>query len=204
MSEYRRYHIEGGAYFFSVVTHERRPILTEPTARFCLHEAIREVKRERPFDLVAIVLMADHLHTIWTLPPGDAEYPLRWAQIKESFTRRYRSAGGTEGRLSSSRIAHRERGAWQRRYWEHTIEEDDDFKHCLDYIHWNPVKHGVVGRVEDYPWSSFQRHVRLGEYEFGWGRVDPCPDADEGFEAWSTEEEKPRRLDRDRPRQGRK
>ena len=72
------------------------------------------------------------------------------------------------------------------------------------WCNWNPVKHGVVDRVEDYPWSSFQRHVRLGEYEFGWGRVDPCPDADERFEAWSTEEEKPRRLDRDRPRQGRK
>ena len=182
MSSYRRYFLPGATYFFTVVTYERQPILTQPLARSCLRAAIRTVKQKRPFDLVALVLIPDHIHTVWTLPRGDADYPTRWAQIKESFTRRYLAVGGDEGRRSASRARRRERAIWQRRYWEHTVRDEDDLKRCIDYIHWNPVKHGLVERVQDYPWSTFHRFARLGEYDLAWGGVDPCLGADTRFE----------------------
>jgi REP element-mobilizing transposase RayT len=96
MSQYRRYFIPGGTYFFTVVTHRRRPFLTSDIARPCLRQAIREVRTKRPLDLVALVLLPDHLHTVWTLPPGDSDYPMRWRKIKEKFTRSFLANGGTE------------------------------------------------------------------------------------------------------------
>ncbi|MGP0065799.1 MAG: REP-associated tyrosine transposase [Isosphaeraceae bacterium] len=179
MSQYRRYFIPGGNYFFTVVTHDRRPFLTSSIARPCLRRAIRKVRRRRPFDLVAIVLLPDHLHTVWTLPRGDADYPMRWAQIKESFTRSFLTHGGAEGFRNSSRIGRRERAVWQRRSWEHTCKDEDEVERCISYVHWNPVKHGLVQRVQDYPWSTFHRYVRLGEYDLAWGAVNPCPETDD-------------------------
>ena len=175
MSAYRRYFIPGGTYYFTVVTHERRPILTSPIARPCLREAMRIVREKRPFEMVAMVLMPDHLHAIWSLPCGDSDYSTRWSQIKELFTRSFLAAGGPEGYRNVSRIHRRERGIWQRRFWEHTVRDEDDLKRCVDYIHWNPIKHGLVERVQDYPWSTFHQHARRGEYALEWGAEDPCP-----------------------------
>jgi putative transposase len=135
---------------------------------------MRWVKTRHPFDLLADVLVPDHLHAVWALPPGDSAYPARWAQLKQSFTRSFLASGGAEGCRSASRVRRRERAVWQRRYWEHTIRDEDDLKRCVDYIHWNPVKHGLVERVQDYPWSTFHRFVRPGEYDLDWGRVNPC------------------------------
>ncbi len=177
MPEYRRLFIPGGTYFFTVVTQDRRPILTTDTARACLRTAIRTVRKKQPFGLLAIVLLPDHLHTVWALPPGDERYPLRWAQIKEQFSRLSLASGGEEALVSESRMRHRERGIWQRRYWEHACRDEDDLKRCVDYVHWNPVKHGLVKRVTDYPWSTFHRFVKEGEYDPDWGGHDPCPDA---------------------------
>jgi putative transposase len=125
--------------------------------------------------MVAIVLLPDHWHTVWTLPPGDQQYPLRWARIKEEFTERWLDGGGSERVQSVSRRRHRMRGVWQRRYWEHTLRDEDDLERCVDYIHWNPCKHGLVRRVRDWPWSSFHRYVALGQYDLDWGSVDPAP-----------------------------
>jgi len=177
MPNYRRSYVPGGTYFFTVVTQDRRPILTSATGRPCLREAILTIRRKRPFDMVAIVVLPDHLHTVWTLPPGDDEYPLRWAQIKEKFTRSFLASAGDESPVTASRTSHRERGVWQSRYWEHTCQDEDDLKRCVDYVHWNPVKHGLVKRVQDYPWSTFHRFVKEGEYDLDWGGTDPCPDA---------------------------
>ena len=176
MPNYRRNFVPGGTYFFTVVTHERRPIFTDDLARSCLRKAIQDELEVRPFDNMAICLLPDHFHTVWTLPPGDSDYPLRLNRIKAEFTRAYLKQGGTEGDTTLSRLRKGERAVWQRRFWEHTCEDEDDLKRCLDYTHWNPVKHGLVERVQDYPYSTFLKFVKLGEYPLNWGSVDPCPD----------------------------
>ena len=178
MSDYRRYYIPGGTYFFTVVTYQRRPILVDPFARECLRIAITEIQAKSPFQIVSIVLLPDHLHCVWTLPSGDSQYSMRWKRIKELFTRRYLGGGGKEVTPSSSRERKGERGIWQRRFWEHTCDDEDDVVQCCDYIHWNPRKHNLVSRVADWPYSSFHRFVGLGEYSIDWGGVDPCPGFD--------------------------
>ncbi len=179
MSDYRRNYVPGGTYFFTVVTHHRRPFLTSELGRNCLHEAIEKIRQRWPFEIVAIVLLPDHWHTVWTLPRGDRRYSLRLRQIKEAFTRKYLKAGAQESRQSRSRIEHGMRGVWQKRFWEHTIDDEEDLKRCVDYAHWNPKKHGLVSSVRDWQWSSFHRFVAAGEYTFDWGRDDPGP----GFNA---------------------
>src|SRR5947209_14935903 len=138
MPNYFRSHVPGGTYFFTAVTLGPRPILTTPLGRTCLRHVIRAVRAERPFEVVAIVLLPDHIHTIWRLPPGDEDYSTRWGLIKERFTRSYVSGGGREGTATKSRRRHRERSIWQRRFWEHLVRDEHELKRCADYIHWNP------------------------------------------------------------------
>ena len=176
MPNFRRNFVRGGTYFFTCVTYQRQPILTTALGRRCLREAILKVKHDHPFDIVAIVLLPDHWHTIWSLPPGDDRYPLRWMRIKEEFTERWLGGGGTELPQSESRIRKRQRGIWQKRYWEHTVRDEDDLKRCADYCHWNPRKHKLVQRVRDWEWSSFHRFVSEGEYDLDWSGIDPVPD----------------------------
>jgi len=171
MSNYRRLYVPGGTYFFTVVTHDRSPILDCESSRRVLHRAINEIRANHPFVIQAIVLLPEHLHTIWTLPPTDSDFSTRWGLIKARFTRLYLAAGGAEGQKTANHIAHRERAVWQHRFWEHSIDDEDDFKRCFDYIHWNPVKHGHVNRVRDYPWSSFHRWANQGEYSNDWGEI---------------------------------
>jgi len=175
MPDYRRWYVRGGTFFFTVVVANRRPILCDESARRFLREAIETIRGNRPIGLVAIVLVPDHFHTVWTLPQGDSGYPTRLRRIKEEFTRSYLAAGGTEAPISASRGERCERGVWQRRYWEHTILDEDDLKRCVDYVHWNPKKHGYVTNVRDWPYSSFHRYVALGEYTQEWGAEDPAP-----------------------------
>jgi putative transposase len=175
MSNYHRNFVPGGTYFFTVVSYCRRPFLTTDLSRRCLRAAIQAVRQDRPFEIVASVLLPDHAHMVWTLPPGDAAYPTRWRRIKEEFTERFLAAGGHELWQPNTRKKQGYRGIWQRRYWEHTVEDEDDLKRCVDYIHYNPCKHGVVRLVREWQWSSFVEHVRRGEYDEDWGRVDPCP-----------------------------
>jgi putative transposase len=166
----------GGAYFFTVVTHRRRPVLTTDLGRDCLRCALTAERARAPFDLFAVVLLPDHLHAIWMLPDGDADYSTRWRRIKDRFTRAYLRGGGTEVAVSRNRRRHQERGMWQPRFWEHVVRDEDDLKRCTDYVHWNPVKHGLVERVRDYEWSSFSRFVELWEYDPDWGLGFVCPD----------------------------
>ena len=123
-----------------------------------------------------IVLLPDHLHAVWTLPPADHDYSTRWRRIKGRFTREYLAAGGRDGTATNSRTLRGKQAVWQRRYWEHTCRDEADVKRCVDYIHWNPVKHGLASRVSDYPWSTFHRFVQLGEYSLDWGGENPCAD----------------------------
>jgi putative transposase len=169
MPEYRRNFVPGGTYFFTIAVHERQPIFASQEARTILRQVFEAERVKRPFDSVAMVLLPDHLHAVWTLPPGDADYSMRWARIKSNFSRVYLESGESEGQTTSSRLRQGERAIWQRRFWEHTCRDEDDLKRCVDYLHWNPVKHGLVGSVGDYPWSTFHRFVRAGEYDPAWG-----------------------------------
>ena|SRR5579872_128598 len=175
MSDYRRNYVPGGTYFFTVITHRRRRILTTDLGRQCLRRAIDDVRKSYPFEIVAIVLLPDHCHTIWSLPRGDANYALRWMRLKEQFTRNWLQGGGTDAVQSSSRSQKRHRGIWQKRYWEHTVRDEDDLERCVDYVHWNPRRHELAPRVRDWPWSSFHRYVRAGQYTANWGATDPTP-----------------------------
>ncbi len=132
-----------------------------------------------PVKIVAIVLLPDHLHTLWTLPEGDANYSTRWRRIKVEFTRAYLANGGAEMPPSPSRLRQGERGIWQRRYWEHTVCDEEELGRCVDYVHWNPKKHGHVASVRDWPWSTFHRYVELGEYTHDWGAENPTPGYDD-------------------------
>jgi putative transposase len=175
MSDYRRWFLAGGTYFFTVVTYNRQPILCDDLARDCLRKAIETVRKTRAIEIVAFVLQPNHLHAVWALPPGDGDYSTRWRRIKEEFTQAYLSRGGRELTISAPRARRAERGVWQRRFWEHSVRDEEDLKRCVDYVHWNPKKHGLVPNVRDWPWSSFHRYVAAGEYEVNWGATDPTP-----------------------------
>jgi putative transposase len=179
MPRYLRNYQPGGTFFFTAVSHERRATWTSNRARDKLREAIEHVQRRFPFEIIAIALLPEHIHTIWKLPAGDTDYSTRWRRVKEEFTRRFLRSGGSDGAINSSRRRHRERAVWQRRFWEHTVRDEADLERLLNYLHWNPVKHGLVARVIDYPWSSFHRYVEMGVYPANWGLVDPCPDYDD-------------------------
>ena len=168
MSQYRRSR-QGGSFFFTVVTHSRRAILTTELGRQMLREAILAVRRDHPFDVTAIVLLPDHLHAIWQLPRGDFDYSTRWRRIKSLFTKSWLEHGGSNGPLNCSRSQRKEQGIWQRRFFEHTCRDEADLKRCLDYLHCHPAKHKLIPRVALWPWSSFHRYVRLCEYESNWG-----------------------------------
>ncbi len=149
---YRRDRTAGGTYFFTVVTHERLPILASPEAVDALRSAFRKVRSDRPFVIKAIVVLPDHLHTLWTLPEGDADYSMRWRLIKRSF---------------SAAVDARSR-VWQNRFWEHRVRDETDWCRHIDYIHWNPVKHGIVNEAWEWPYSSFNTHVQRGTYPADW------------------------------------
>jgi putative transposase len=161
MVRYRRNFISGGTFFFTVTLADRRSsVLVDRIAS--LRAAFRVARRERPFAIDAVVVLPDHLHAIMTMPPDDADFSGRWRRIKALFTRDVR------GGLSIARNQRGEFDLWQRRFWEHTIRDDGDFARHVDYIHYNPVKHGLATRVNDWPYSSFHRFVRQGILPEDW------------------------------------
>jgi putative transposase len=172
MSWYRRANQPGGTYFFTLVTYNRRRYLTDELARNCLRKAWREICEKRPFVLEGVCLLPDHLHCVWKLPEGDNDFSTRWAGIKAQFSRYYRQAGGSQELQTTSRKRTGEASLWQRRFWEHQIRDQEDYIRHMDYIHYNPVKHGIVQRVADWPWSTFHRYVKEGVYDIGWGSQD--------------------------------
>ena len=168
MPDYRRSRMEGGTYFFTVVTFQRRPILVSEPARRILRFAWADTCKRFPFHTIAVCLLPDHLHCIWRLPDGDADYSMRWKEIKRLFSKGFLAEIGPGEERNLSRIKRREAAIWQRRFWEHTICDEIDLEEHLDYIHYNPIKHGLVERVVDWPYSSFTRFVKEGIYDIDW------------------------------------
>ncbi len=162
--QYRRADITGGTYFFTVNLAERKKTLLIDEI-FLLREAMNAVKRKHPFQLDAMVIMPNHLHAIWTLPPSDNDYATRWMLIKANFSRGLLKAE----RISDSRKAKGERGIWQRRYWEHLIRDERDFKQHVDYIHYNPVKHGYVKQAAEWEYTTIHQYIAKGLINRSWG-----------------------------------
>ena len=173
MSRYRRVRLEGGVFFFTVVTYKRRPILTTEMGIECLRKAWRDTYSTMSYEVEAVCVLPDHLHTMWSLPDGDDDYPARWRKLKGIFSREFRARGDLSHETTSSRRRTREVTVWQRRYWEHRIRDVDDFGRHVDYTHFNPVKHGHVTSASDWPYSSFHDHVRKGWIEPDWGTIEP-------------------------------
>jgi putative transposase len=173
LPEYRRASIPGSRYFFTVVTYNREPLLTSSWARDCLDDAIRVVQGKIPFEVEAFVLLPDHLHSIWRLPENDSDFSTRWNCIKGRFSRIYSTKVDTGDPASSSRLKKREQSIWQRRFWEHWIRDEHDFARHLDYIHFNPVKHGYVHSPKEWDWSTFHRYVEKQWYDLDWGVCEP-------------------------------
>jgi putative transposase len=158
----------GNTYFFTLVTFNRQPILCLDASRRLLREGIGQVREIHPFEVVAWVLLPDHMHALWRLPEGDTDYSRRWGRIKSAFTKGAKAWLQTPA-ASDSRRKHREGTVWQRRFWEHTIRDDHDFAVHCDYIHYNPVKHGLVAAPGDWPFSTFHRAVSQGLCPADWG-----------------------------------
>ena len=154
---YRRATLAGATYFFTVNLADRRADhLTRHSD--LLRDVIHRVKMAHPFPIDAMVVLPDHIHTMWTLPEDDADYPMRWSLIKAGFSRGL----ATTERINDSRQSKRERGVWQRRYWEHLIRDDRDYATHVDYMHINPVKHEYVIRAVDWPHSSIHQYIERG------------------------------------------
>jgi putative transposase len=166
--DYRRAYVPGGTFFLTFVTFERQRLLAEPYDIARLRRAIAAVKRERPFEIIAAAVMPDHIHFVWTLPPGDADFSSRAGRFKALFTRSLTASRTLEAATTRSRQRHRESNVWQRRFWEHVVRDERDLERHLDYIHYNPVKHGLVSCPHLWPHSSFMRWVRQGAYAANW------------------------------------
>jgi len=165
MTEYRRLYVPGASWFFTVNLAERKSnrLLVDNIA--LLRLAFEYTKKRHPFRMDAVVVLPDHLHCVWTLPPDDTDFSIRWNLLKGHFSRSIEKGE----RISQSREKRRERGLWQRRFWDHLLRDQADYNNHVDYIHWNPVKHGWVTRVADWPYSSFHRFVADGRYPINWG-----------------------------------
>ncbi|MBT9311335.1 REP-associated tyrosine transposase [Leptothoe kymatousa] len=165
--QYRRAKTPGAIYFFTVVTYNRQHLFTTDDTIQLLRQAFYVIKQNHPFDIDAIILLPDHLHCIWTLPDGDADFSMRWRLIKAYFSRYCPEAYKCQRSLA--RLRKKEQAIWQRRFWEHQIRDERDFERHVDYIHYNPVKHQLVNAPKDWPYSSFRRFVVQGVYADDWG-----------------------------------
>ncbi|MGR8953396.1 MAG: REP-associated tyrosine transposase [Gammaproteobacteria bacterium] len=168
MPNYRRAFIPGGTWFFTVnlLNRYQNDLLIREID--LLRETVRQVRERHPFQIDAWVVLPDHLHSVWTLPSGDSDFSKRWRLIKSGFSR---ALPNTE-RRSEVRKAAGERGIWQRHYWEHLIRDNADYQRHVDYVHDNPLKHGYVKRIADWPYSTFHRYAAKGIYPVDW-----CGDA---------------------------
>ena len=169
--QYRRLHQNGGTYFFTLVTHNRQPIFDTPTNIHLLKNAIHYTKSRYPFTIDAIVILPDHIHCLWTLPDENNDNAVRWMLIKSHVTRNLAPTYKQSIR-STSRKQKREQPIWQRRFWEHLIQSEADYRKHIEYTHYNPVKHGLATSAKAWPHSSFHHYVERGLYDIDWGESE--------------------------------
>lgn len=170
MPNYRRPSISGGTYFITQITYQREPWLCDEIGRKALREALQKIREKYPFSIDAFVLLPEHFHCLWTLPPEDKDFSLRLRLIKTYVTKYYGEKLGINREVSQSRQKRGERNLWQRRFWEHLIRDEIDFALHCDYIHYNPVRHGLCATPQDWQFSSIHRFITQGIYPPHWGR----------------------------------
>jgi len=169
MSNYRRPHLQGGTYFITQVTYQRQGWLCGEMERKSLREAIEKVRKKYPFRIDAFVLLPDHFHGLFTLPPHDSDLSVRLRLIKTYVTKECSHQLGIDRKISVSRQKRSESNLWQRRFWEHLIRDESDFSQHCDYIHYNPVRHGLCRNPQDWQFSSIHRFVTEEIYPPDWG-----------------------------------
>ena len=169
MTNYRRIYVKGGTYFFTVVTQERRPIFADDKSIEILRDVFKVVMKSSPFHIEGMVVLPDHIHCLWTLPKGDYDFSKRWKGIKYRFSLSYKGSFVKSDSMNKKK----EKGLWQRRFWEHLIRDQEDFNRHIDYIHYNPVKHKLARRAFEWPHSSFKQFMMQGIYEKNWGSTIP-------------------------------
>jgi len=172
MPNYRRADANGASYFFTVNTYRRQPFLIDADVRAVLRHGIARVRQTMPFKIEAWVLLPDHMHCIWTLPDGDSDFSSRWRIIKTIVTQSCAERLHNQQWQTTRRAVKRQSTLWQQRFWEHQIRDEKDLINHVDYIHYNPVKHGHAQQVKDWPWSSFHRYVRQDRLPEVWGGGD--------------------------------
>lgn len=165
--KYRRFFEPGGTFFFTVVTYERRNLFKQQKACDLFIKSLEHVQKRHTFNVIAYCICLDHIHMIWTLSESDRDYPTRWRLIKSFFSHHWKDMDGIS--VPESRRNKHERVIWQRRYWEHHIRDESDLKNHIEYIHYNPVKHGYVKSAFDWKLSSFEDYVSKGLYSMDWG-----------------------------------
>ena len=172
---YRRANVQGGCYFFTVALANRKTALLVEHIDTLRH-AFRLIRKRHPFEIVAMAVMPEHLHTVWQMPQGDADFALRWALIKSAFSRSIPK----HEYIRPSHESKRERGIWQRRYWEHLIRDDEDLERHVNYIHYNPVKHGHATSPWDWPHSSLRQCAARGWYPDNWSIASDMNESEVG------------------------
>jgi putative transposase len=168
MSNYRRDYSTGATWFFTIVTYQRREFLCDDKVRKALRDAIRKVQTKYPFEINAWVLLPDHFHCIWTLPEQDSNFQLRIRLLKRYVTQTCSCILHRDSLNTPSRRKRKESTIWQRRYWEHKIRTETDFKHHMDYIHYNPVKHGLSESPSEWSYSTIHRLMKQSVYPENW------------------------------------
>jgi putative transposase len=171
MPDYQRLYLKGGTLFFTIVTFRRRPVFIEESSVKLLWRCIKNTMEKFPFTINAFVILPDHLHMIWTLPEHESDFSTRWKMIKGTFSRQY--SGERVKDISESMVRKNEKGIWQRRFWENAIRDQEDYNRHCDYIHYNPVKHGLIKSAADWEQSSYKDFVAEGYYPEGWGSEIP-------------------------------
>ena len=169
MPYYRRIHQRGATYFFTVVTYQRRPIFADERAVHLLEQCCQTTMTTLPFLQEALVILPDHLHVMWTLPENDADLSTRWKLIKGKFSHQYQRDKSEN--ITESQRKKGESGVWQRRFWEHLIRDESDFNRHCDYVHYNPVTHGLAAAPSDWQHSSFRTFADKGLYPIDWGHA---------------------------------
>ena len=179
MPNYRRVKIKGGTYFFTLVTNKRQNLFASLKYRDLFLESINHVKNYHPLNLVAYCILPDHIHLLIRLPEDDDNFSLRISEIKKRFSKLYSKNFGVSPAKNAGIVRPGRSGLWQQRFWEHTLRDEEDLHRHIDYIHYNPVKHGLVHKVKNWPSSSFFDYVKTGNYQIDWG--EDYHDKDEKF-----------------------